>query len=139
MLLVHQLTKLGDATDGTSNTLMVAEQSGMIGTTDIRNGYYGGYTGANFNLLDPISATVPAGTDSWSVGVTGVQYKINCPTTAGGSDNPWDANTVINSFHTGGVHGLLTDGSVRFLSNNIDFNTFLNVCSRNDGIPLGDY
>ncbi len=139
MLLVNEMTRMRDAVDGTSNTMMVAEQSGRIGTQDIRSGYYGGFTGSNFDNPSPITASNPAGTDSWSVGVTCVQYKINSPTTAGGSDNPWDANTVINSFHTGGIHGLLADGSVRFISNNVDFNTLVNLCSRNDGVPLGEF
>jgi prepilin-type N-terminal cleavage/methylation domain-containing protein len=139
MLLVNELTRMRDAIDGSSNTMMVAEQSGQIGTQDIRNGYYGGYTGANFNNSNAVTGSNPAGGDSWSVGVTSVQYKINSPTTAGGSDNPWDANTVINSFHTGGIHGLLADGSVRFISNNVDFNTLVNLCSRNDGVPLGEF
>lgn len=139
MLLINELTRMRDAIDGTSNVLMVAEQSGRVGTSDVRSGYYGGYTGVNFNNSNPVTGSNPAGSDSWSVGVTGVQYKINSPTTAGGSDNPYDANTVINSFHTGGVHGLLADGSVRFISNNIDFNTFANLCSRADGMPLGDF
>ena len=137
MLLHNQLTRIRDAVDGTSNILMVAEQSGRIGTQDIRSGYYGGYTGTTF--AGAVTASNPNGADSWSVGLTGLQYRINSPTTAGGSDNPWDANTVINSFHTGGVHGLLADGSVRLISDNTDFNTLLRLCSRDDGVPMSDF
>jgi prepilin-type N-terminal cleavage/methylation domain-containing protein len=137
MLLHNELTRMRDAVDGTSNTIMVAEQSGLIGTADLRSGYYGGYIGTNFG--GPVTASNPAGKDSWSVGLSGLQYKINSPTTAGGSDKTYDANTVLNSFHTGGIHVLLSDGSVRFISNNIDFNTLANLCSRNDGIPVGDF
>jgi type II secretory pathway pseudopilin PulG len=137
MLLHNQLTRIRDAVDGTSNVMIVAEQSGRVGTTDMRSGYYGGYTGTTF--AGAVTASVPNGADSWSVGLTGVQYKINAPTLAGGSDNPWDPNTVINSFHTGGIHGLLSDGSVRFVSDNIDINLLRNLCSRDDGIPLGDF
>lgn len=137
MLLHNETTRIRDAVDGTSNVMMVAEQSGRIGTQDIRSGYYGGYTGTSFG--GAVTASTPNNGDSWSVGLSSVQYKINSPTTAGGSDNPWDANTVINSFHTGGIHGLLADGSVRFISNNIDFNTLVNLCSKNDGVPLGEF
>ena len=137
MLLHNKLTRIRDATDGTSNVIIVAEQSGRVGTTDMRSGYYGGFTGTTFG--GEVSASNPNGADSWSTGLTGVQYRINAPTMAGGSDNPWDANTVVNSFHTGGIHVLLTDGSVRFISDNIDFTTFRNLCSRDDGIPLGDF
>ncbi len=137
MLLHNQLTRMRDATDGTSNVMMVAEQSGRIGLQDIRSGYYGGYCGTTFS--GPVTASNPNNADSWSVGLTGVQYRINSPTTAGGSDSPWDANTVINSFHTGGIHGLLADGSVRFISDNVDFTTLTKLCSRDDNLPIGDF
>ncbi|HQX51581.1 MAG TPA: DUF1559 domain-containing protein [Planctomycetaceae bacterium] len=138
MLLHNQQTRIRDAVDGTSNVMMVAEQSGRVGTTDMRSGYYGGYTGTSFGG-GPISATVPGGSDSWSTGLTSVQYRINSPTLAGGSNNPYDANTVINSFHVGGITGLLGDGSVRFLSENMDMGVLQNLCSRDDGVPLGEY
>lgn len=137
MLLHNQQTRIRDAVDGTSNVMMVAEQSGRIGTRDVRSGYYGGYTGTTFG--NPVSGSVPNGVDSWSTGLTGVQYRINSPTLAAGSDQPWDPNTVINSFHVGGIHGLLGDGSVRFLSDNMDMALLRNLCSREDGVPLGEY
>jgi len=137
MLLHTQLTRIRDAVDGTSNVMMVAEQSGRVGTADMRSGYYGGYTGTTFGA--PVSASMPSGADSWSTGLTGVQYRINSPTMAAGSDNPWDANTIINSFHVGGIHGLLGDGSVRFVSDNVDMGILRNLCSREDGIPLGEF
>lgn len=137
MLLHNKVTRIRDATDGTSNVMMVAEQSGLVAMTDMRSGYYGGYTGTTFG--GEVSSSVPNGADSWSTGLTSVQYKINAPTMAGGSDNPWDANTVINSFHTGGIHGLLADGSVRFISDNIDFGVLRNLCSRADNVPLGEF
>jgi prepilin-type N-terminal cleavage/methylation domain-containing protein len=137
MLLHNQQTRIRDAVDGTSNVMMVAEQSGRVGTRDMRAGYYGGYTGTTFGA--PVSATVPNGADSWSTGLTSVQYRINSPTMAAGSDNPWDANTVINSFHIGGIHGLLGDGSVRFISDNVDMGILRNLCSREDGVPLGEF
>ena len=137
MLLHNQLTRIRDAVDGTTNVIVVAEQSGRVGTTDMRSGYYGGYTGTTFGGL--VSGTNPAGADSWSTGLTSVQYRFNAPTMAAGSDNPWDANTVVNSLHVGGVHALLGDGSVRFISDNTDFTVVRNLCSRDDGIPVGDF
>lgn len=142
MLLHNQQTRMRDAVDGTSNVMMVAEQSGRVGTQDMRSGYYGGYTGTTsfgLNPPAPVSGSNPAGRDSWSTGLTSVQYRINSPTTAAGSDNPWDANTVINSFHVGGIQGLLGDGSVRFLSENMDMAVLRNLCSREDGVPLGEF
>ena len=137
LLRHNQQTRIRDAVDGTSNVMMVAEQSGRVGLQDIRSGYYGGYTGTT--RPGPVTGSNPAGADSWSTGLTSVQYRINSPTTAGGSDRPWDANTVINSFHIGGIHGLLGDGSVRFVSDNVDMGVLRNLCSCDDGVPLGEF
>lgn len=40
--------------------------------------------------------------------------------------DPWH----VNSFHTGGAHILLADGSVRFISDSIDFTTFQNASTK---------
>ena len=137
MLLHNQQTRIRDAVDGTSNVMMVAEQSGRVGIRDVRSGYYGGYSGTTFG--GPVSATMPNGADSWSTGLTSVQYRINSPTLAAGSDTPWDPNTIINSFHVGGIHGLMGDGSVRFVSDNVDMGILRNICSREDGVPVGEF
>jgi type II secretory pathway pseudopilin PulG len=46
---------------------------------------------------------------------------------------------AARSLHTGGVHTLLGDGSTRFVSENIDFQTWQNLGSVADGNPLGDF
>jgi prepilin-type processing-associated H-X9-DG protein len=43
------------------------------------------------------------------------------------------------SQHTGGVNAALGDGSVRFLSNNIDVLTFQRLGARNDGQVIGNF
>ena len=43
------------------------------------------------------------------------------------------------STHTGGIHVLLADGAVRFISENIDTNTRLNLANISDGNPLGEF
>ena len=124
-------SKIGirDITDGTSNTLIVGERSWdylsavWIGT---RN-----YTGNGDVGLRQI------------LGIT--NWQINLP----GNNAP----RAFHSAHVGGTHFLLGDGSVRFLSQNIDFNnslsdstnprsfigTYQRLGQRADGIPLGDF
>jgi len=58
--------------------------------------------------------------------------------TAGISDN-YGVNKPLNSAHTGGVHLLLGDGAVRFISDNINMQTLAQLCTRDDGIPMGDF
>ena len=48
-------------------------------------------------------------------------------------------NSASRSLHTGGVQSLLCDGSVRFISENIDRGTWQNLGDKADGIPIGDF
>ncbi len=53
----------------------------------------------------------------------------------------WEGSTMMSasSAHTGGVHLLLADGAVKFVSTNIDYNTWLGAGSRNGNEKLGDF
>jgi hypothetical protein len=85
--------KLQEILDGTSNTLMVVEVSGLAST-----------------WMEP--------TD---LDVNRMQFLPN--------QSPGDPS----SRHPGGFQAALGDGSVRFISNTIDTNTFRNMTSINDG------
>src|SRR5690606_21975832 len=50
-----------------------------------------------------------------------------------------DCNTALLSAHTGGVHVLLGDGAVRFLSSNANMQTVRNLANKDDGNPLGEF
>jgi prepilin-type processing-associated H-X9-DG protein len=60
------------------------------------------------------------------MGSTGVQMKKNF-------------EAAYGSQHPGGVHVALADGSVRFVSENIDLNVWSYLGSRADGTPVGDF
>ncbi|MFZ9091242.1 MAG: H-X9-DG-CTERM domain-containing protein, partial [Planctomycetaceae bacterium] len=45
----------------------------------------------------------------------------------------------VFSFHTGGAQFALADGSVRFVSENIDTALFVSVCTRSGGEIVGDF
>jgi prepilin-type N-terminal cleavage/methylation domain-containing protein len=143
-MLYNQTTRTRDLTDGTSNTMIVAEQSGSLRNLDRRSGYYGGYTGAMFSRAIPNSGTYSALGESagntWAVGVANVYHSINSQTApeAQGAQS-YGPSGVLNSFHTGGIHALLGDGSVRFISNNIDMNNLRCLAARNDGQVLGEF
>jgi prepilin-type N-terminal cleavage/methylation domain-containing protein/prepilin-type processing-associated H-X9-DG protein len=140
LLTANYCYNFRDATDGTSNTMIIGEQSGSIGNADIRANYYGGWGG--FTQAMPATAqyaTWSSGTDVWGTGITSVRYAINPKTTAGGMDEVYDMNTALTSYHSGGINALMTDGAVRFISENINFVNLVNLASKNDGVPLGDF
>lgn len=48
-------------------------------------------------------------------------------------------NAAARSLHTGGVHALLCDGTVRFINENINLATWGNLGDRSDGNTIGDF
>ncbi len=142
-LLPHlEHRNLRDCTDGTSNTLLVAEQSGLTAGTDIRANYWGGWNGTSFGRDgDPWNNVNrhPTVTGCEIVnGITTVRYSINARSAPGGSQ-PWFLNTTLSSYHTGGCHGALADGSVRFMSDNMNLQTLVNASVMNDNRVMGEW
>jgi prepilin-type N-terminal cleavage/methylation domain-containing protein/prepilin-type processing-associated H-X9-DG protein len=102
---------LAQITDGTSNTIMMGESRVGTVSTDFRGllqyGMSASLTG-NLPPNTPIADLVP-----------------NCGSTpdmpcAVGSTTTWNHQISMRSRHTGGAHTLLCDGSVKFLSNNVN-------------------
>jgi type II secretory pathway pseudopilin PulG len=140
ILLIHAVTRIRDVLDGTSSTIMVSEQSGMVANRDIRANYYGGWSGWTQNFSVPWTGNP----DVWHSGLTSVRNVPNQNYTSAGSipvwaRNPWLPNTIINSFHVGGLHVLLADGSVQFVSDNINFPTLQRLCVKDDRLPTGNF
>ena len=147
MLLTNEAASISTCIDGTSNTIIVAEQSGKVGNYDIRNRYYSTWGGCTFQPTVSYMNANPApagqwGSPSWDMygdGTTAVRYLPNAKTAGPGAQYIYNSNTILNSFHPGGINILLADGSVRFLTDNIDFTTLGKLCARDDGLPIGDY
>ncbi len=145
--------KIATVTDGTSNTMIISEQS-QLGR---------GVNAASFpNLRTSISPTgswvmgsknprIPNGPGTWSVtGAHGVppDTDVRCynmttirqaPNASGTPiwSNFQTCNTILASAHTGGVNMCRADGSVQFLSENVDLDTLRNLADKDDGQVLG--
>jgi len=52
------------------------------------------------------------------------------------TDRSWTTGHGFSSYHVGGVHMLLVDGSTHFVSENIDFETWNRLGAKNDGQPV---
>ena len=135
------VSRIRDITDGTSNTFMLGEKTGG-------NQIYGGTTlapaavqaGAYINAgswIDPLQfehwlkgSLRPANTASYAAFTTGGPCPINCSNVLGNS---------YHSFHTGGCHFLMSDGAVKFISENIAAQTMGALITRKKGEVVGEF
>jgi prepilin-type N-terminal cleavage/methylation domain-containing protein len=118
--------------DGTSNTVGIAEQSNMVRDAS-RNPYdcgASGHRGGGWNGGRSDST-------EWIGNVTFVTLTINSICSGPTCNEPYVCNTIISSPHPGGAQFTVMDGSVRFLSETIDFNNILlRLAARNDGLSV---
>ncbi len=129
VLVPNESFKMKDITDGTSNTMIIADQSGFTAGVNRTANYYGGWYGTRHG--SPVSA---GRGDLWQTGTTCVRFAPNSNIVqTGATDYMFRNNTIINSFHPGGITIGLCDGSVRFLPETVDFMTLKKMCCRYDG------
>jgi len=132
--------KMKQCTDGLSNTMLVGELSGY--TLDSANGQHDNRQSAIWGW--PMSGPWFGG--GWMANNTNViAYPPNAPVYGQigvgntGAQSAAMYNTPLSSAHTGGVQVLMGDGSSRFISNNINLNTYIYLGARDDGQALGDF
>ncbi|QDU18235.1 DUF1559 domain-containing protein [Urbifossiella limnaea] len=135
MLITNETVNVLGATDGSSNTYIVAEQSAAVGLNDYRSRYYSPW--GSFTRSGPL-ASWAAGQDTWGMGLTCVAYAPNSKTAAAGANITYGGNTIINSNHTSGVNMLRADGSTTFVSESVNFVVYQAMCSRSDGVVTSE-
>lgn len=123
-------------TDGTSNIIVVGEQSGVgrdaNGNPVTINNHQG-------FLCSMIVTTLNSGTQR-IFNLTTIRYPPNTTAIAlAGVMNNDGQNNGLFSSHTGGVHVLLGDGAVRFLSDNTNLTTIKRLATRDDNVPIGEF
>jgi prepilin-type N-terminal cleavage/methylation domain-containing protein/prepilin-type processing-associated H-X9-DG protein len=137
--------KIAVVTDGTSNTFILGEHSAP--------------NSREWSMGKPISPLSdeqaglmgPSWTDwQWSCGhfwrslapgACNGDYPAVCPNGRPGGPCLMNCNNKWNyySFHEGGCHFLMGDGSVRFISENINGVTLLNLHGCQDGAVIGEF
>jgi prepilin-type N-terminal cleavage/methylation domain-containing protein len=137
-------------TDGSSNTIVVGEQSDFIFTSGLGRVDWRGskphsaMMGASFNQTPGPSLNQDV--DCRAFNVTTIRYELNDKRNKNGGGNGWaddprgtgvggnsGHNTPLNSAHTGGVMFLWGDGTVRFLRDSIPLTTLQFLAIRDDG------
>jgi len=131
---------IAQISDGTSNTIVIGEQSD-----------YSFSNGTRVDARSDCSCGFPMGI-AVQFGVPGDgEYRTFNLTTVGGrisknADSPphavgcAPANANLQSAHGSGCNVVFADGSARFLSDSIDYSTVLSpLCDRDDGKVIGDF
>ncbi|MCI0702844.1 MAG: DUF1559 domain-containing protein [Planctomycetia bacterium] len=165
--VVNRGTRVGDFADGLSNTLAMAEVKAY--TPYFRNGgnpaAFGTARPTDPTTIAPLGSGAEFKSDSghteWvdarvhQSGVTttfppntkvpyttgGVTYDVDFNSMREGQTTNMPTYAVITSrsYHTSGVNVLLLDGSVRFVSNSVNANTWLWLGTRAGGEVLGEF
>ena len=136
LLVANECFGMQDATDGTSSTMIVAEQSGLVALVNRTSNYYGGWYGSRH----PRTVLSGGCGDLWQTGTSCVRFAPNSDIVqVGATEAMYRNNTVINSEHPGGINVLLTDGAIRFITEDIDFINLKRLACRYDGDPVDNY
>ncbi|EAQ82815.1 DUF1559 domain-containing protein [Blastopirellula marina] len=142
-LIPNESLRLAQISDGTTNTVIIAEQSNWTVNSsgqkiDQRNSSRrGAWIGAN-TVGYPGDA---AGT-SWSSGaiynVSTIRYGVGFRTLSSGTggNHQTGGNTPIHSAHPGGAMVVRCDAGVSFLPETMDWEVLRNICIRDDGNVL---
>jgi hypothetical protein len=133
-LIRNRGVAFAEISDGASNTMLVAEQSGWCAATD----------GSECDCRSDCGHGFPMGfgTDGWDrdFNLTCVVHPIGETSyNALGVEGNCGPNRPIQSAHPTGATALLGDGSVRFLSKETNIQTLYNLANRDDGKTPGNF
>ncbi len=128
--LLAEKIAVEDIVDGTTNTIMVGEI--LPACNDHRSGWwdYNGMGNAHASTSVPLNTM-----NTCQKPYTPITPQYPACTNM----NNWNLSWGFRSAHVGGAQFLLADGSVRFISQNIDYNTYQNIGTRNDGKVVGEF
>jgi prepilin-type N-terminal cleavage/methylation domain-containing protein len=142
MLLPIVSLNFREASDGLSNVMLVSEQSDFAqnatGQQVLITNNHGWMMGTYSNI------PMDQATNQRRFNLTTIRYSPNAVKQIGGATLPGvcnndGANNGIFSPHTGGVHAVMGDGTVRFLSENINLTTLKRIATRNDNQSVGEF
>jgi len=157
VLYTNSSTRMRDIVDGSSNTFIVGETKYQLGPRGRASGspraVWASSMRGTGSATVHISTILAAATDApinvfkgdGNTGDTGFNEgdasKYGTLMVSGTRRNATDSlqGRTFSSTHTGGCHFAFVDGSVRFVNENVNLNTYQNLAIRNDGQVLGEF
>ena len=145
MLPFNARIRVKDVLDGTSKTIMLAEQSASVNSLDFRGSvYFGAWMGTSGT--GSTAATVGGGE---SYNTTAVRYNVGYQgytstdtdgfnTNGSGAPRPAGQNNPFDAKHPGGPLAVRVDGSVTVLSRFIELTLLQQMAQRDDGQVQAD-
>jgi prepilin-type N-terminal cleavage/methylation domain-containing protein len=153
-------TQFRDVTDGLSNTIAVVESAGrpavwrknrQFGSLPLDRLNSGGWARPASDILfygqkadgtDLLGTVALNATNGLNIGpsVANTNYtSATYPYTVAPYAFGVHGTGAVYAFHTGGAQVVLGDGAVRFISENINFNTFLSLLTPGAGETVGEF
>ncbi|HBN76034.1 MAG TPA: prepilin-type cleavage/methylation domain-containing protein [Planctomycetaceae bacterium] len=141
---VDSKVRFRDITDGTSNTLIAGERAWRYKVTNPSTGGLDNVDSRASNLWITRSSNDPnneCGGCGYSdaLGVTGIGVNGKDLYNASFVLQQGRARGKFSSFHDGGAQFVLSDGSVRFLSENLSTTTYSRLGNKSDGNLIGEF
>jgi len=140
--------KFRDITDGTSNTIVFSEIMTAAGGSDDK-GAWGWAFGPTFSGRNGVGSMIimtpntTARTDCSPYASNNTSHTIfgrrNNPDCTGTSGNGILGGVAARSFHKGGVQATFADGTVRFISDNLNADIWSNLLAMQDGNVIGEF
>lgn len=128
-LYFNSKTTFGDIRDGTTNTFLVGETRYCLSPTGRSDGIHTGWASGSKTDSNGSPLVLAAARD-----------QINSVAQHGGNSDTLNTMTkLFGSFHVGGCHFTMGDGSVQFVSENINLDVYRTLAIRDDGLPIGGF
>ncbi|QDU30558.1 putative major pilin subunit [Anatilimnocola aggregata] len=126
-----RITRLGEITDGTSNTMLLSEMRAPL--SNVQQDHRGDFLNNDevctyFTTIDTPNSSVP---DVMAPGFCVSDPQRNLPCTTGAN-----RKKAARSQHPGGVNVMIADGAASFISNTISLNVWRAMGTMNGGEPF---
>lgn len=130
ILAPNSVGRIARVTDGTSNVFLIGESK-----------YFLTPTGRSDNIIGYWASTTAFTQYGAPWTMAAAMHQINSATGDGGTKDTLNSNpsafSIFGSNHTGGCHFAMADGSVHFISQNVDLQIYRQLAVKDDALPVG--